>query len=176
MRLLFKIKPILLLFIAAACTTTPAQEATPTQTPDLTTVPILIFTTTPTNSPELQPAATQTELDLREANVVAVEFEDLGDGRIRFDVTLLHDDDGEAPLYADWWQVETEDGQVLGRRVLTHSHGTQPFTRSETIEVPAGLTIVIVRGHDMQHEFGGQAMQVNLSTGETIPMEDTSNQ
>jgi hypothetical protein len=120
----------------------------------------------PTGTSQPMPSPTHTDLDLREANVVAVEFEDLGDGRFRFDVTLLHDDDGEAPAYADWWQVETEDGQVLGRRVLTHSHGNQPFTRSATIDIPGDLTTVIVRGHDMLHEYGGQAMRVNLETGE----------
>jgi hypothetical protein len=107
---------------------------------------------------------------LREANVLAVEFELLEDGRYRFDVTLVHDDDGEAPEFADWWQVETEEGQILGQRILAHAHGNQPFTRSLTFEIPAGVTIVIVRGHDMQHEFGGQAMRVDLQTGESFPI------
>jgi hypothetical protein len=109
--------------------------------------------------------ATQ-EPDLREANVVAVETESIDDDAYRFDVTLYHDDDGEDG-YADWWQVETVEGEQLGRRELLHAHSTAPFTRSETIEIPSGSTCVVVRGHDQTHEYGGQAMVVTLETGTT---------
>lgn len=105
------------------------------------------------------------DLDLREANVTAVEFEQLDGGRYRFSVTLIHDDDGE-PGYANWWQVETTDGRMLGRRELLHAHGTREFTRSETIEIPSGTTRVVVRGHDQTHGYGGRAVIVNLETGE----------
>ena len=116
-----------------------------------------------------QPTSTETvggDLDLREANVLAVSFEALGDGRFRFDVTLLHDDDGEAPSYADSWQVWDAEGNMLGERVLTHSHGTQPFTRSATITIPDGVMTVFVRGHDMEHGHGGQSLQIDLDSGE----------
>lgn len=109
------------------------------------------------------------ELDLREANVVAVEFELQEDGYYRFDVTLLHDDDGEAPSFADRWQVEDLQGNLLGERVLMHSHSTQPFTRSASIEVPADVSTVLVRGHDMEHGHGGQSMEVDLGTGKLTP-------
>jgi hypothetical protein len=104
-------------------------------------------------------------LDLREANVVGVEL-DATDGSYRFSVTLYHDDDGEDG-YADWWQVETLDGDRLGRRTLLHAHSTAPFTRSETIRVPDGVTHVVVRGHDQTHGYGGQAMVVAVGTGAT---------
>jgi len=105
------------------------------------------------------------DLDLREANVTAVEFEG-SDGTYEFDVTLYHDDDGEDG-YANLWQVESLDGEQLGRRTLLHAHSTAPFTRSETIEVPSGTTCVVVRGHDQTHAYGGQAMIVNLDSGAT---------
>jgi hypothetical protein len=105
-------------------------------------------------------------LDLREANVVGVAVDAQDDGRYRFDVTLIHDDAGEDG-YANWWQVETTDGERLGRRELLHAHGTREFTRSETIGVPEGVTRVVVRGHDQTHGYGGQAMVVDLTTGET---------
>ncbi|TQQ83669.1 hypothetical protein EGH24_02460 [Halonotius terrestris] len=103
------------------------------------------------------------ELDLREANVVGVEFEERDEG-YRFDVTLHHDDDGEDG-YANWWQVETLDGTQLGRRVLTHPHSRQPFTRWDIIEIPDSVTCVVVRGHDQTHEYGGRAVVVNLDSG-----------
>ena len=104
-------------------------------------------------------------LDLREANVVAVSVERSGNS-YRFDVTLIHDDDGEAG-YADWWQVETLSGEQLGRRTLLHAHGTREFTRSESITIPAGVSRVVVRGHDQTHGYGGQAMIVTLESGAT---------
>ncbi|SEL60519.1 hypothetical protein [Haloferax larsenii] len=103
-------------------------------------------------------------LDLREANVMGVEFERSG-GDYRFSVTLLHDDGGEDG-YANWWAVETPDGTELGRRTLLHAHSTREFTRSETISIPEETTCVVVRGHDQTHGYGGQAMLVNLETGE----------
>jgi len=105
------------------------------------------------------------ELDLREANVVAVDIERRSDA-YRFGVTLYHDDDGEDG-YANWWQVETLDGERLGRRDLAHAHGTREFTRSATVTVPGDTACVVVRGHDRTHGYGGQAMVVNVKTSAT---------
>lgn len=103
------------------------------------------------------------ELDLREANVTGVEFV-RSEERVRFDVTLIHDDDGEAG-YANWWQVETLAGEPLGRRTLLHPHGTREFTRSGTYSIPPGVTRVVIRAHDQTHGYGGIAMVVDLETG-----------
>jgi hypothetical protein len=107
------------------------------------------------------------ELDAREANVTAVSFEMLDEGRYRFDVALFHDDTGEEG-YANWWQVETLGGELLGRRELLHAHSRQPFTRSETINIPDGTNRLVIRGHDQTHEYGGQAAILNLSSGELL--------
>ena len=107
--------------------------------------------------------ADDTELDLREANVVGVEFEN-DSGSYTFSVTLRHDDAGEDG-YADWWQVETLGGTQLGRRELRHAHEQQPFTRSETIDIPDDVTCIVVRGHDQTHGYGGRAVVVNLDSG-----------
>ena len=106
------------------------------------------------------------DLDLREANVTDVMVESEGDGEYRFDVTLIHDDDGEDG-YANWWQVETCDGERLGRRDLSHAHGTEEFTRSATVSVPDEADRAVVRGHDQSHEYGGQAAVVAVESGET---------
>lgn len=103
------------------------------------------------------------DLDLREANVTGVSVKESGSGH-RFAVTLHHDDAGEAG-YANWWQVETLDGQHLERRELAHAHGTRPFTRSATIELPADARYVVVRAHDQDHGYGGQAAVVDLTNG-----------
>ncbi|MFC6721928.1 hypothetical protein [Halobacteriaceae bacterium SHR40] len=117
----------------------------------------------PDGSGGTDPAAE--ELDLREANVVDVAVEASGRS-YDFDVTLHHDDDGEDG-YANWWQVERLDGTELGRRALLHAHSQQPFTRSETIEIPDDVDCVVVRGHDQTDGYGGQAMVVTLDSGAT---------
>jgi len=117
-------------------------------------------------------ASDSTDLDRREANVVDVDVE-RGSDDDRFDVTLVHDDDGEDG-YANWWQVETLDGERLGRRDLAHAHGTREFTRSATVSVPDGTACVVVRGHDRTHGYGGQAMLVNVETGVTTAVRQGS--
>jgi hypothetical protein len=110
-------------------------------------------------------ATSADDLDLREANVVGVDLASGSDGT-RFSVTLVHDDEGEDG-YANWWAVETRDGEELGRRDLAHAHGTREFTRSETVSVPAEVDCVVVRGHDQTHEYGGQAAVVSTGSGAT---------
>lgn len=118
-----------------------------------------------TEGSETEAGTTDEDLDLREANVVAVTFREEEEGTHSFDVTLYHDDDGEDG-YADRWQVESLDGDCLGRRVLTHAHGTQRFTRSETVET-GDRSCVVVRGHDQTHGYGGRAVVLDLETAET---------
>ena len=147
-------------------TTTEPITTEPTDTPSNT--PADTPTDSPTDAPTDPPTDTGTataDLDLTEANVVGVTVEQRDDG-VRFDVALHHDDDGEDG-YANWWQVETRDGERLGRRELLHPHSTQPFTRSTTVQVPDGVDCVVVRGHDETHGYGGQAMLVTPATGAT---------
>ena len=137
----------------AGCATDDSSDETGTQQGDGT---------------DVEPAAgtsTTATLDLREANVTAVEVEQR-DESVRFSVTLYHDDDGE-DRYANWWQVESLDGERFGRRKLLHAHSTDPFTRSETVDISDGTACVVVRGHDQTHGYGGQAMLVDSDSGET---------
>jgi len=133
---------------------------------------ILPDTSTSTNMSIIM-TTQEKNLDLREANVVDVEFEKQNGNTYEFHVTLFHDDDGEEE-YADWWQVETLDGEMLGRRDLTHSHGTQPFTRSKSIIIPDGVMYVVIRGQDQTHGYGGQAVVVNLEMGEVEKVQQGS--
>jgi hypothetical protein len=148
------------------CASTPPDESGPVSS-DTETERTVRETATATLTKTTGGDTTPTpELDLREANVVGVEFEAADGGIYDFHVTLYHDDDGEDG-YANWWQVESLAGDRLGRRTLLHAHSTAPFTRSETVDVPGGTTCVVVRGHDQTHGYGGQAMLVNLDTGAT---------
>jgi len=70
-----------------------------------------------------------------------------------------------SPDHAASATAPTRGGDRLGRRDLLHTHGTREFTRSAT--VPDGVRETVVRGHDRTHGYGGQAMLVNVETGET---------
>ena len=97
-------------------------------------------------------------LNLSEANVVDVEKE--GD---RFSVTMIHDDSSENG-YANWWQIEDTEGNMLGRRELLHPHGTRNFTRSKSVQTDEDK--LVVRAHDQTHGYGGQTILYNTETGE----------
>lgn len=144
---------------------TRTRGAVQTAEPSSSRPPVRTVTATPTAVGTASARTTVTlDLDLREANVMAVSFE-RENGEVSFDVTLYHDDDGESG-YANWWQVETLAGDRIGRRELAHAHGTREFTRSDRLDIPDGTVWVMVRGHDQEHGYGGRAMLVNLENGE----------
>ncbi|MEH6445434.1 MAG: hypothetical protein V7784_16180 [Oceanospirillaceae bacterium] len=62
-----------------------------------------------------------------------------------FAVTLKHADKSW-DHYANVWQIETLDGQVLGKRVLQHPHiNEQPFTRSlASVTIAKGIKQVVI--------------------------------
>ena len=81
----------------------------------------------------------------------------------QFDVTLSHPDTGWEH-YADGWRIELADGTVLGTRVLGHPHvNEQPFTRSDSIVVPNGVTEVFVRASDNVDGWADDAVEFPLN-------------
>lgn len=69
-----------------------------------------------------------------------------------FNVTLKHDDTGW-DHYADEWRVVTEDGEILGDRILYHPHvDEQPFTRGLSgVKIPPEIKKVYIEAHDKVH-------------------------
>ena len=101
-------------------------------------------------------------------DVVRVEFVRSGGNRWRVSVTLRHGDTGWKH-YANLWVVESLGGKELGRRVLVHPHeDEQPFTRSLTLTLPAGVTKVRVRAGDNVGGMDSNTVVVDLarSSGE----------
>jgi hypothetical protein len=80
-----------------------------------------------------------------------------------FYVTVRHADEGW-DHYADRWEILTTDGKLIATRVLAHPHEEeQPFTRSlNRVDIPAGVSQVIVRAHDSIHGFGGKQVTVKI--------------
>ena len=62
------------------------------------------------------PAMSQTSF----ANVLSVQVTD-NPGAYQFAVEIASPDTG-CEQYADWWEVVSQDGQLLYRRILLHSH------------------------------------------------------
>lgn len=98
-----------------------------------------------------------------EVDVVDVAITQSAPGVYRFDVTLLHDDEGW-DHYADRWEIRDGDGAVLATRVLAHPHvNEQPFTRGlGGVALPRSLSAVTVAAHDSVHGYGGAEMTVDL--------------
>lgn len=68
--------------------------------------------------------------------------------------------------YADWWEVVSEDGKLLYRRVLLHSHvDEQPFSRSGGPVPIKPDTVVWVRAHMNTSGYGGAALKGSVKTG-----------
>ncbi|MEL6308073.1 MAG: hypothetical protein AAFR81_18540 [Chloroflexota bacterium] len=107
-----------------------------------------------------------------DADVEFVRAVATGDDRWTFHVTVRHPDTGWED-YADGWDVVLPDGTVIipndgdaFTRVLLHPHeNEQPFTRSQSnILIPADVTSVMVRAHDIVDGFGGQEVVVDLNS------------
>lgn len=98
------------------------------------------------------------------ADVVSVERVER-DGELWFAVGISSPDTG-CDLYADWWEVLSEDGELLYRRVLGHSHvDEQPFVRSGgPVSVEPDQT-VWVRAHMSPGGYGGQAYKGSVANG-----------
>jgi hypothetical protein len=98
-----------------------------------------------------------------EADVMDVTVSCNSDSVCRFDVTVMHDDEGWEH-YANRWEVVSSDGKILATRELLHPHeNEQPFTRSlANVRIPGNLSKVIVRAHDLIHEYGGKEIVAAL--------------
>lgn len=94
------------------------------------------------------------------ADVIDVEIS--GNGPYTFAVTVSSPDTGW-DKYADEWRVESETGDVLGVRELTHPHvDEQPFTRSLSgVEVAPGSTVVVA-ARDSVEGYCGERLTVTV--------------
>ncbi len=86
-------------------------------------------------------------------------------GAYQFNVTIKSPDTG-CQQYADWWEVVSEDGQLLYRRVLLHSHvGEQPFTRSGGPVPVQPDTVIWIRAHMNNTGYGSMAFKGSVKAG-----------
>lgn len=89
------------------------------------------------------------------------------DRAYNFSVTLSSPDIG-CDQYADWWEVIDEEGALVYRRILAHSHvDEQPFSRSGgRVDIEASQK-VYVRGHMNNTGYGTVVMLGSVTEGWT---------
>lgn len=118
-------------------------------------------------------SAAMVEASSANASVTKVRAVATGDSWT-FHVTVDHPDTGWDD-YADGWDVVLPDGTVVKpdtespfTRLLAHPHENErPFTRTQSgIVIPAGVTSVTVRAHDLVDGFGGREVVVDLGLAE----------
>jgi hypothetical protein len=86
-------------------------------------------------------------------------------GAYQFAVEVASPDTG-CEQYADWWEVFSDDGGLLYRRILLHSHvGEQPFVRSGGPVDIAADEAVYVRAHMNTVGYGGIVMKGTVQDG-----------
>ena len=98
------------------------------------------------------------------ANVISVTV--IGEANnYQFSVGLTSPDIG-CDQYADWWEVLSEDGSLLYRRILTHSHvNEQPFVRSGGPVPIVANEVVYIRGHMNTGGYGGAIFKGSVEDG-----------
>ncbi len=98
------------------------------------------------------------------ADVTDVSFSG-SEGRYTFRVEISSPDSG-CDQYADWWEIVTEDGQLIYRRILLHSHvDEQPFTRGGGPVDISDETSVWIRAHMSNSGYGGQVFFGSINSG-----------
>jgi len=86
-------------------------------------------------------------------------------GQFSFSVEIMSPDI-DCDQYADWWEVIDENGSLVYRRILLHSHAQeQPFIRSGgpvTIKLDQEI---LVRAHMNNSGYGGRAYKGSVKSG-----------
>ncbi len=108
--------------------------------------------------------ALHVESSIHLADVVAVTVSGKPNA-YQFSVEISSPDTG-CDQYADWWEVISEQGELIYRRVLLHSHANeQPFTRSGGPVAVEASTVVWVRAHMNDRGYGGSAFKGSADRG-----------
>lgn len=102
--------------------------------------------------------ATQNDLTNIRADVIGVTVEGT-ESNYTFNVSLKSDETG-CDQYADWWEILNENGDLIYRRILAHSHTTeQPFTRSGSPVEILEDDVVYIRAHMHPNGYNGDVFK-----------------
>ena len=107
------------------------------------------------------------------ASIVSVTFSG-NENNYNFSVGISSPDTG-CEQYANWWEIITEDGKLVYRRILGHSHvNEQPFIRSGGVVPITANQTVIIRAHMNTSGYGTTVYKGSVSSGfNTTTLEDS---
>ncbi|MBE9040600.1 hypothetical protein IQ235_07360 [Oscillatoriales cyanobacterium LEGE 11467] len=134
---------------------------------------MLASCSTPSPSPQNSPESTASSASPQASSASADAFATVTDvdvtagepGAYTFAVTVQSPDTG-CDRYANWWEVLDEEGNLIYRRNLAHSHvEEQPFRRTGGAVAVQPNDVAIVRSHMYPDGYGTQAMQGTVETG-----------
>lgn len=132
----------------------------------------LIFSCNKSNEQTEMTATPEPEAEQDFAKILSVEVS--GEMKAyQFAVEVESPDTG-CDQYADWWEVIDEEGNLIYRRILLHSHvNEQPFKRSGGPVAVTSDETIIVRAHMNNRSYGSQVVIGNVKKGfASIEMQD----
>jgi len=148
---LFLIGALFIIFtLASGCTTRNPQ-------PELSS-------SVPTVTKAVETMVKPTEIEGGLADVLSVNVSG-NVNEYQFTVEISSPDLG-CEQYADWWEVFDDQGNLLYRRILAHSHvNEQPFKRSGGLVAVDADTVVWVRAHMHPFGYGGEVQKGSVNSG-----------
>lgn len=142
-----------------------------------TPVPLLFFlfalwvTCCSSTDESIDPNVGMNDEEMQETTEGIAEVTDVSvsgeENRYTFSVTTSSPDLG-CQQYADWWEVIDLNGNLIYRRILTHSHVTeQPFTRTGGPVAISSTDEVYIRAHMNTTSYGNKVFKGSVSDGFT---------
>ncbi len=99
------------------------------------------------------------------ADIISVEVSKISDKEYRFSVGIKSDDKG-CKQFANWWEVIDENGKLVYRRILFHSHTTeQPFVRSGIVKGIDENKKLYIRAHMNNVGYSGNVYSGTIKSG-----------
>lgn len=96
-----------------------------------------------------------------EAHVVGVNGLE-NDGRSYTFPVILQVSEGGRSTRVDYWTVETLGGEQLGKFQVGKDVAGPRFQSTGTVDLPEGVSRVVLRAHHVKNGFGGSALLVKL--------------
>lgn len=128
-------------------------------------LPVLIYLGACKEANQLELTSDVT-IDIEKASIVSVSATGTANN-YTFNVGIKSTETG-CDQYANWWEVISDEGELLYRRILAHSHvNEQPFVRSGGIIDISENQIVMVRAHMNTSGYGSDIFKGSVSQGFT---------